>query len=363
MSALAAHPLIDLAHRRTEGDRNRLLLAMADLCATSEEARQPALRGLLGDVFIRLAAEAEREIRKALAERLAAADWAPKALIDILALDEIEIARPVILDSPLLQDEDLLRILVQAAVEHQIEVARRPGVGPRVVEAILDRGEPSVLAALAGNTATDLSEDAIRRLVFASRRITALRSPLARHPQLTRPLALQMYSWIGEALRIALADRFDVDASELCRAVGDAVADAHAGPPQRSAPASEEQDEMEGRLVAKLEAAGELRPGYLVRALKEGKLSLFQTALAALGGFPISEVRRACNASDPELIALACAAVGIDRVVFPTLLVLMRELNAGRPGGGPESGKRAASAFARDPANAARAFRDLVAGV
>jgi len=63
------------------------------------------------------------------------------------------------------------------------------------------------------------------------------------------------------------------------------------------------------------------------------------------------------------LLALACAAVEIDRVVFPTLLVLMRDLNAGRPGGGPEAGKRAASAFLRDPANAARVFRDLVAGV
>jgi len=363
VSTLAAHPLIDLAHRRTEGDRNRLLLAMVDVCATSEEARRPELRGLLGDVFVKLAAEAEREIRKALAERLATADWAPKALIDILALDEIEIARPIILASPLLQDEDLVRILVQAAVEHQIEVARRPGVSARVVEAILDRGEPSVLAALAGNTATDLTDEALRRLVFASRRITALRSPLVRHPKLTRLLALQMYNWIGEALRAALTDRFAVDPDELGRAVGDAVAAAHAGPSPKPAPAADEQDEMERRLVTKLEAAGELRPGYLVRALKEGKLSLFQTALAALGRYPLSEVRRACNAPDPELIALACAAVGIDRVVFPSLLVLIREFNAGRPGGGPDAGKRAASAFKRDPANAARAFRDLVAGV
>ena len=140
-------------------------------------------------------------------------------------------------------------------------MARRPGVGPRVVEAILDRGEPSVLAALAGNTETDLSDEALRRLVFASRRITALRSPLVRHPQLTRPLALQMYSWIGEALRSALADRFEVDPEDLCQAVGDAVATAHAGPAHRPAPAGAEQDEMERRLVAKLEAARELRPG------------------------------------------------------------------------------------------------------
>jgi uncharacterized protein (DUF2336 family) len=362
VSALAAHPLIDMAHRRAQGDRDRLLLAMVDMCASSQDARRPELNGLLGDVFIKLAAEAEREIRMALAERLAAAEWAPKALIDILALDEIEIARPVIQASPLLQDEDLVRILVKAAVEHQIEVARRPGVGPHVVDAILDRGEPSVLAALAGNARADLSDEALRRLVFASRRVTALRSPMARHPQLTRQLALQMYGWIGEALRTALVERFEVDADELASAMGEAVATVHAGKP-RPPPAGGDNEDMERRLIAKLEAAGELRSGYLVRALKEGKLGLFQAALAALGGFPLAEVRRACRAPDPELIALACAAVGIDRVVFPTLLVMVRELNDGRPGGDPEAGKRAAAALSREPSSAAKAFRDLAAGV
>ncbi len=362
MSALAAHPLIDLAHRRSEGDRDRLLLAMVDLCAGSEEARRPELRNLLGEVFVALAAQAEREIREALGERLATADWAPKALIAILALDEIEIARPILRASPLLEDDDFLLILIKATVEHHIEVARRPGIGAKVVEAILDHGEPSVLAALAGNGEAEVSEDAMRRLVAASRRITGLRAPLTRHPRLTRIHALQLYAWVGEALRSALTDRFQVDRDELCRAVDDAVAAAHAGPAPSQA-GSDEQDEMERRLVAKLDAAGELRPGFLVRALKDGKLSLFQTALAALGDFSVGEVRRACAAPDPELIALACAAVGIDRVVFPTLLMMLRELNANRPGGGPEAGQRAAAAFTRAPANAAKTFRDLVAGV
>src|SRR5262249_5920391 len=68
VTARMARPRIGLAQRRRAGDRNRLLLAMVDMCATSEEARRPELRGLLGDVFTKLAAEAEREIRKALAE-------------------------------------------------------------------------------------------------------------------------------------------------------------------------------------------------------------------------------------------------------------------------------------------------------
>ena len=62
------------------------------------ESAAPAtpLPTALGEIFLTLAAQAEHEIRRQLSERLAHADWAPPALIDMLALDEIDIAAPVI---------------------------------------------------------------------------------------------------------------------------------------------------------------------------------------------------------------------------------------------------------------------------
>jgi uncharacterized protein (DUF2336 family) len=194
--------------------------------------------------------------------------------------------------------------------------------------------------------------------------VASLRTPLVRHPRLTRMLAEQLYAYVGQALRGAIVDRFRVDAAQLDRALGEAVDTARRGPDRATAPARDaEREEMEAKLVAKLSGAGELRPGYLVRALKEGRLSLFQAALAMLGGFSVNDVRRACAGSDPEPLALACAAVGIDRSAFPSLLVMVRELNGGKPSNGWNSGERAAAAFNRAPESAARAFRDLAAGV
>jgi uncharacterized protein (DUF2336 family) len=356
-----------LARSRQTSDRERLLLAVADLCDGSPDARRPEIQGLLDDVFMALVVEAERDIRRALAEKLAKADWAPLALINVLALDDIEIARPVILSSPLLRDQDLIRLLVEATIEHQIEVARRPALPGEVVNAILDQGEPAVLTALANNSTASVSDTAMKRLVEASRRVASLRSPLARHPRMSKMLAEQLYSWVGQALRTAIADRFKIDASALDEALAESVVVAHRGPEEASRPFVTERDgereEMERRLIAKLQAANQLRPGYLIRALKEGKLSLFEGALAALGGFNPADVRRACSSADCEALALACAAVGIDRVVFPTVLMGVRELNGGRPGDGHEAGKRASAAFSRAPDSAARAFRDRIAGV
>jgi uncharacterized protein (DUF2336 family) len=355
------HELVDLVNSRALSDRERLLLAIVDLCAAGDVDTRPELRAVLGELFQALASQAEREIRRILAEKLADADWAPKALIDVLALDEIEIARPIIAASPLLEDTDLLRIVVQATVEHQIEVARRPEIGSSVIEALLDTAEPAVLTALAGNGAAHLAERDLQRLVDESRRIAALRPPLVRHPQLTRLLAEQLYAWVGEALRTAIAARFRVDASAFDLALAQAVREAPRSPGDAAfQPAGDERREAEARLVAKLQMAGQLRPGYLVRVLKERKLGLFEAALATLGEFDIDDVRMA-TAGRHDALALACVAAGLDRAVVPTVLEMVSELT-GLPGAlPPAKAMRLAAAFSQDRRIAAQAFRALLA--
>lgn len=363
--ALSSESLLDLAKSRAPADRERLLLAIVDLCDTphaGDAMKAPQIQGLLSSIFMSLVVEAERDIRQRLAEKLAAADWAPPALINVLALDEIEIARPIIAQSPLLRDLDLVRLLVEATIEHQIEIARRSNISQNIVSAILHQGEPAVLTALAGNDTAELSPRDMAELVERSRQIAALRGPLARHPRLTSDLAEKLYLWVGHALRKSLADRFRLDPEALDRILAEAVTEAHRGAPRPGAAMvtarDGEREEMERRLIEKLHGAGQLRPGYLVRALREGRLTLFTTALAMLGRFDADHVQRAIDSDRPELLGLACAAVGIDRSVFPTILELVRELNGGLPGGGHEAARRAVGAFAPvTPSVAGAAFR------
>lgn len=357
--------LLDLAKSRSPADRERLLLGIVELCEAGggEQAMaQPQVQALLNSIFLSLVVEAERDIRQRLAAKLAGADWAPAALVNVLALDEIEIARPLIAQSPVLQDHDLIRLLAEATIEHQIEVARRPRLGAPVVSAILKQSEPAVMAALAGNATAELSEADLARLVDKARHVAALRSPLSRHPGLTSELALQLYIFVGQALRVAIAERFRLDPKDLEAALAGAVAEAHAGTTEGLGlvvvAREDERAAMEKRLIDKLHAAGQLRPGYLVRALREGRLSLFCTTLAMLGRFDGEHIRRAIDSDRPELLALACSAVGIDRSVFPTILTLVRELNGGRPSGGAESARRAGGAFGPvSPQIAGAAFR------
>lgn len=359
----SADRLLRLARSRTPDDRRRLLMGIADLCESSGGGLRAA-NEIVSDVFLTLVRQAEQDIRRALSERLADAAWAPAALVNVLALDEIEIARPIIAKSPVLRDQDLIRVLVEATIEHQIEVARRPSVGATVVDAILDKGEPAVLTALAGNPTAQISEPGFRRLVEASKRIAGLRAPLTRHPRLSEELAQQLYAWVGQALRQAIGERFRIDHAALDKAVAEAVRQANAGQTAGrawAAPAPDpERDEMERRLIAKLDAAGQLSAGYVVRAAREGRVSLFENALAVLGGFSVEDVRRATADKDAELLALACAAVGIDRAAFPSMLAELRNRTPGHPGGS-QYDIRVMRVFDLDGESAARTFRRALA--
>lgn len=331
----SASALLELARSKSVDDRRRLLLGITALCDATPPGAEAS--PLLGDIFMILARQAERDIRKALSESLAKAEWAPPALVAMLALDEIEIARPIIAQSPLLKDQDLLRVLVEATIEHQIEVARRPRISGRVADAIIDRAEPACLTALAGNRTAEISEVGLGRLIEQSRRIAALRAPLTRHPRLNDQLATQLYQYVGQALREAIGERFRVDETRLAEAVDAAVrpkVSQGAEPLGLPEASLVEKEEMERRLVAKLQASGQLRAGFLIRAVREKRLSLFEHAIAALGGFTLAQIRAAICRPSPDALFLACAAVGIDRAVFPAILDEIRKLSDGWPGDG-----------------------------
>ncbi len=367
--AVEAADLLLLAKSRHPVDRERLLDAIVALCdrADLDEVAQPQVRELVGGVFMVLVAEAERDIRRRLAEKIAPAAWVPPALINVLVLDDIEIAAPIISASPVLRDHDLIRLLVESTLDHQIAIARRGGLTAPVVEAILQQSEPAVLTALAGNDSADITASAMERLVEQARGVAALRSPLARHPRLSSDLARQLYLWVGQSLRASLIERFRLNSADLDAALAQTVHEAHAAlasKPAEPAKSDTEREALETRLVDKLNDAGQLRPSFLLRALREGRLTLFVTAMSRLGGFDQDHIRRAIDGDRPELLALACAAIGMDRGVFPTILEAVRGLNQGRPGGGAEAGRRATGAFGPFDADIAGvAFRKAVSSV
>ncbi|MGH7019330.1 MAG: DUF2336 domain-containing protein [Brevundimonas sp.] len=351
--------LLDLAKKRSPDDQNRLLMGVAGLYESA--GAHGGAPEALADIFVALTRSAEREIRQVLAQRLAKVEWAPAALVRMLAADEIDIARPVIAASPLLLDDDLLQLLADCSIEHQIQVALRPNIGAAVARAIVAGRDPAVMTALATNRSARVEPDAFAELVDQSRQLAALRAPLTRHPSLDEDLALRLYQWVGEALRQAISDRFTLDPARLADVVQTAARTAAgqaAAVEWGSASPVTAAEDPDARLVAKLHAAGQLRPAYLIRALREEKLGVFAHGLAVLGRFEVAQIHRALAGDTARPLFLACIAVGLDRAAFPALLTEIRKLNKGFPRDPDSSAWRLAE---RSADQAAYEFRLLMA--
>lgn len=322
-----------LARSGGRSDRETLLLSLADVCRANAACAEPEVRLILRDIFLALIADAEKTIRAQLANTLADVAWAPDALIKVLAREDICIARPILARSPVLDDGELIKLLLECSIEHQVEIARRPGLAPAVATAIIAKAAPPALVALAENATAGLSDDDLAGLVGMSQSIPALRPPLTDHARLTPELAAVLYGWVGETLRRALTERFPDAALSLKEAVKATVNEVRTAldVPGFANDEAADRTAMEQRQVKKLELSGQLRPGFLVRALNEGRLSLFIIATSALAGVSTDDLRSAMNADQILPFQVVCTLAGIDKTAFPTVLRLVQSLNGGLP--------------------------------
>ena len=111
---------------KDRASREEIYLAVASLYRIQGAGLNSRERDLTREILRRLTRDVEMAVRIALAERLADDITAPHDLILLLVDDAIEVARPLILRSPLLPEGDLQNVIAKGVVGHQEAVAGRP---------------------------------------------------------------------------------------------------------------------------------------------------------------------------------------------------------------------------------------------
>ena len=313
--------LAQLAANPQDTTREEIYLAVASLYRVQDNHLNAREKGLMRDILHRLTRDVEMTIRIALAERLAEDTSAPNDLILLLADDTIEVARPVILRSPLLTDEDMLRLVAGSDVGHQEAVAARPHIGETVTAALATCGAETVLVTLVRNATARISGATYEVLVSKSREFAGLQEPITRRPDLPPALATKMCDWVSDALKTYIVRNYSIEHAKLDAAVVSAEQAVMSTPPApKPTPA-----ESAHKLVEKLYAAGQLKAGFLLRVLHQGQIDLFDLSFARLLALPLTDLRQNLYERGPKTVALACRAVGIDRCVFTTVFKLSRQ--------------------------------------
>ena len=319
--------LAQLAANPQDTTREEIFLAVASLYRIQDTHLSERERELMRDILRRLTSDVEMTIRIALAERLAEDTTAPHDLVLLLADDKIEVARPIILRSPLLSDNDVLKLIAYCGTEHHVAIAARPHIGEPVTEALAKCEVETVLVTLVHNATARISPSTYETLVEKSRQIAVLQDPLARRDDLPAELATRMCSWVSEAIKSYIIQNYKVEAGWLDTAFKQAEAVVKSEPaPPKMPPA-----EGASKLIEKLATAGQLKPGFLLRVLHQGQIDLFDLAFARLLDLPLVEMRQNLYERGPKTVALACRAVGIDRCVFATVFTLSRKARFMKP--------------------------------
>ena len=111
---------MNLARDRSEQSRATLFENISDLFISTDGRLSDRERALMRDILAKLIGEIELKVRRSLAESLTEADDAPADLVNLLANDEIAVARPILMQSSVLRDAELIEIIRQRTHEHRM---------------------------------------------------------------------------------------------------------------------------------------------------------------------------------------------------------------------------------------------------
>jgi uncharacterized protein (DUF2336 family) len=325
--------LLRMALDRSPSSRNALARSVADICLEEGAKLSEREIELTFDILHTLVRSVEMRVRRDLAQRLAPRRDVPRDLIVTLANDQIDVAYPILVESEVLEESDLIAVTRAQKASHQIAITLRERVSPDVSAALVATNNLDVIDSLMRNPAAEIAPVTMRWLVEMSRDAAPLRRPLLQRQDLDPALARQMTGWVGEALKEFInknypleLDKVELDIDESVRV---AAAESKAGAMR------DLSDQLEAA-----EKAGGITADKLIRTLHADDLELFEAMFARLTG--IDSVAMPVLVYDPggEPFAIACKACGISRDAFERLYLLLTTTLAGEQDADSEEFKR-----------------------
>ncbi|WP_343866734.1 DUF2336 domain-containing protein [Caenispirillum bisanense] len=311
--------LLRLAREKSADARARLAATISDLFAEQGRVLTDRERALMADILRRILREIEISVRRQVAQAIASQDDLPRDLLVFLANDEIEVAFPILRGSRVLQDEDLIEVIRNRTLEHQLAIANRYHVSAAVSEALVQTGRQEVIRELLQNKDATIGEATMEYLVEQSRRVDTFQEPILRRADLPEDLARRMFLWVSAALRTYIVDRF-----ALPPAVVDDLME-RAAREGIARTVEEGRERPSEKLAERLARHRAITPELLISALHDGEVSLFVSLLARLAEMREPLAKRMLFEPGGEGLAITCKALGFPRKDFSVIFLLSRK--------------------------------------
>ena len=277
---------INIAELMAEPSASRRNEVAAKIAADLSGHSLTAAEMKLGHDIVRiLARDVEESVRASLSRGLRHSRNLPRDIARKLAEDIEDVALPMLADSLVLTDEDLIEIVLRGSPEKQEIIAGRPNLTETVTDSLITHaGEPAV-AALMVNKSAAISEDSFNRTLSRFAGSDRVKEAMVMRERLPAPVAERLVTMVSEALQAHLVSTHDLAAETVADIV---QASRERAIVHLSLGASD--DELH-KMVTQMHTDARLTPSLILRALYTGDIAFFEAALAARGDVPVSNAR------------------------------------------------------------------------
>ncbi|NWH09225.1 MAG: DUF2336 domain-containing protein [Alphaproteobacteria bacterium] len=320
MTAPGSHlnRLIELAREPSSDKRRELLRDLTDLFIAEEDQYTSQESEHFGAIMGKVAVDMDLAVRQRLADKLADAKAAPHQLIMQLAQDAIEVAKPILMRSLALQEEDLVTLAKSRGQDHLKVISTRPHVPEAVTDILVARGDDSVLEALVSNDTARISRQGMERVVVRAERNPRLHAPVSARKDLPPDLLNEMYFFVSSSLKKAILERMaNIDPKEIDKALSQSGLRAVEG----ALPASTGLSPAEKYILQKSRDK-QLNEALLLQLLRSRQTAEFLLGFARLTELDPKTAQRVLSDHTAESLAIACKASRFDRSTFSTFVLL-----------------------------------------
>jgi len=293
----------------------------------------PVSRHEAGIALTALTDDLSPRVRRALADALASARQAPRALIAALANDQSDVAAPILSRSPLLSEAELIECATIGDALAQTAIARRAHVPVGVAAALAESGAREAAITLALNPGADISEAAMRRMLERFGDDGEIREALLSRPSL--PGAIR--SLLVQATAAALV-AFTVDCAWLSPERAERLSrEARDKANVTIAVETARRSDRKGlrAFITHLRRSGQLTANVVLRALLSGRPDFLEAALVELSGLSEARVAGQLRGFRGAGFAALYAQAGLPAkllAVFRAALEAQDQLDAGSRG-------------------------------
>lgn len=295
----------------TEDDRAH---AAHKICRCIEDAELSAEeRAHAESIIAIMAQDAAVLVRRALAVALKNSPKLPREIANRLARDLDSIALPVILNSPVLTDSDLVEIVRACPPAKQVAVASRESLSVTVTGALAQFAVPEAVERALANDNALFDEEGLETALDRFAGVSSITAAMVRRNTLPVGVTEKLLSMVTGELFDHLVNNHELPPQI---AIDLAVGSRERATIDIVEQASQQRDL--GRFVQQLNLNGRLTPSLLMRGLCLGHVEFVEHAMAELAGVAHQRMWLLMHDSGPLGLKAAFDRAGLPPRLFPS---------------------------------------------